>query len=95
MGKEVIIIKVAGSSNVKAVAGSISMALKGTATTPPKVVEIHTVGASACNQAVKALAISSGHMAMAGMTLKSRFGFNVIKINDQERTAIKFIVEVE
>jgi stage V sporulation protein S len=95
MSKEVVQFKVAAGSNVKKVAGSLSFHLKGNTETPPKQVEILACGASAVNQTVKAIAISSGHIAQWGGTLKCRMGFDNITINDENRTAMRFVCDVE
>jgi stage V sporulation protein S len=92
MAKEVQIIKVAADSNVKSVAGSISHALKGDETVGAKNVEILAIGAGAVNQAYKACAISSGHLANYGETLIIRPGFKVSEINGEEKTIMRFIV---
>ena len=93
--REVITLKVAAKSNVKAVAGSISHALKGDENTPGKDVEILAIGAGAINQAVKAIAISSGHIAVWGRTVVTRVGFKVAEINGEEKTIIRFFVTLQ
>ena len=50
-------------------------------------------GAGATNQAVKAIAIARGYLAPAGMDLVCVPTFGNIVINDEERTAIRLIVE--
>lgn len=92
--KEMVILKVSGKSNCKSVAGSLSHFLKGDDVNPPKNVEVHAIGAAAVNQAVKALAISSGHLSLAGQTLSWRAGFNTVLINGEERTVIIFNAQV-
>ena len=56
-------------------------------------VEVQAVGAGATNQAVKAIAIARGHLAPAGMDLVCVPTFGNIIINNEERTAIRLIVE--
>lgn len=56
-------------------------------------VEVQAVGAGATNQAVKAIAIARGYLAPAGMDLVCVPTFGNIVINDEERTAIRLIVE--
>jgi stage V sporulation protein S len=90
--KEVQLIKVAADSNVKSVAGSISHALKGDEISAPKNVEILAIGAGAVNQAFKACAISSGHLANYGEALIIRPGFKVAEINGEEKTIMRFII---
>lgn len=48
----------------------------------------------AVNQAVKAIAISSGHIATSGETLTSRIGFKVTEINGEEKTIMRFLVAI-
>ena len=55
--------------------------------------EVQAVGAGATNQAVKAIAIARGYLAPAGMDLVCVPTFGNIVINDEERTAIRLIVE--
>lgn len=54
---------------------------------------MQAVGAGATNQAVKAIAIARGYLAPAGMDLVCVPTFGNIVINDEERTAIRLIVE--
>lgn len=56
-------------------------------------VEVQAVGAGATNQAVKAIAIARGYLAPAGMDLFDVPTFGNIIINNEERTAIRLIVE--
>lgn len=49
----------------------------------------------AVNQAVKALAISSTHIAGWGRTLKFQVGFKVAEINGEEKTMMRFFAKVE
>ncbi len=53
---------------------------------------MQTIGASALNKAVKALAIARGFVAPAGIDLVCIPAFPTIEINGEERTAIKFLV---
>lgn len=93
--KDVVTLKVAGTTNVKSLAGSISFILKGDESTPPKNVELLAIGASSVAQGIKAVAISSGHMATWGGTVKMRVGFKVVQIEGQERTVMRMLVECE
>lgn len=93
--KEYVTLKVAGNTNVKSLAGSISAILKGNASVPPKFVELLAIGASSNSQAIKAVAVSSGHMAVYGSTVKMRVGFIVKEIEGEERTVMRFLVECE
>lgn len=55
--------------------------------------EIQAVGAGALNQAIKAIAIARGFVAPSGMDLVCVPAFADIKIDGQDRTAIKLIVQ--
>lgn len=84
------IIKVSSKSNPSAVAGMVAAVLKEN-----KKAEIQAVGAGAVNQAVKAIAVARGYVAPMGYNLVCTPGFAEIKIEDEERSAIKFIVKYE
>lgn len=88
--KETITLKVSGKSNCKAVAGSLSYFLKGDEQNPPKDVVLSAIGAAANNQLIKALAISSGHLAQAGQSLAFRVGFTTVVIGEEERTMMLY-----
>jgi stage V sporulation protein S len=82
------VLKVAATSKPKSVAGALAAVLreKGTA-------EVQAVGAGAVNQAVKAIAIARGYVAPNGIDLVVIPAFAEITIDNEERTAIRFIVE--
>lgn len=88
------LFKVSSTSNAKSVAGSISHTLKGDGDTAPKDVVLQAIGASAINQTCKAIAISRGHLAVAGYDVVTRIGFDVVKIDGEERTILKFFVSL-
>ena len=56
-------------------------------------VEIHSIGAGALNQAIKAVAIARGFVAPSGKDLVCIPAFRDIEIDGLDRTAIKIIVE--
>ncbi|HEY3364762.1 MAG TPA: stage V sporulation protein S [Symbiobacteriaceae bacterium] len=82
------VLKVSAQSKPKSVAGALAAVLreKGSA-------EVQAVGAGAVNQAVKAIAIARGYVAPNGIDLISIPAFAEIIIENEERTAIRFIVE--
>lgn len=82
------VLKVSAQSKPKSVAGALAAVLreKGSA-------EVQAVGAGAVNQAVKAIAIARGYVAPNGIDLVSIPAFAEITIDNEERTAIRFIVE--
>lgn len=92
---ETAILKVKSSTNVKALAGSISHNVIGSGDVPPKLVVLLAIGAGAVNQAIKALAISSGFIAKSGQTLSFRAGFNETVIDGEERTIIRLTVDIK
>jgi stage V sporulation protein S len=53
---------------------------------------MQAVGAGAVNQAVKAIAIARGYLAPSGIDLVCIPAFVDVKIDDTEKTAIRFIV---
>ncbi len=83
-------LKVSSTSQPASVAGAIANAMK----TEDKI-EITAIGAGAVNQTVKAIAIARGYVAPTGANLVCIPGFCDTKIDDQEKSSIKFIVKVE
>lgn len=82
------VLKVSSKSDPKSVAGALAGVLR-----EEKKAEIQAIGAGAVNQAIKAIAISRGYVAPNGMDLIMIPAFTEIEIDDEERTAIKFLVE--
>ncbi|HOE56252.1 MAG TPA: stage V sporulation protein S [Bacillota bacterium] len=82
------VLKVSAHSQPKSVAGALAAVLRDKAAA-----EIQAVGAGAVNQAVKAIAITRGFVAPNGIDLVVVPAFSEIKIDGEDRTAIKFIVE--
>lgn len=81
-------LKVSSKSNPNAVAGAITGGFKESGR-----VEIHAIGAGAINQVVKAIAIARGFVAPSGHNLVVIPAFGDIKLGDEDRTMMKFIVE--
>lgn len=82
------IIKVSGKSRTSAVAGAIAGVFR-----EQHHVEVQAIGASAINQAVKALALSRNYLAEDGFNVVCVPEFVDVEIDQKVRTAIKFIVE--
>ncbi|MEW8955041.1 stage V sporulation protein S [Clostridium sp.] len=82
------VLKVSAQSQPKSVAGALAAVLRDRENA-----EIQAVGAGAVNQAIKAIAITRGFVAPNGIDLVIIPAFSEIKIEGEERTAIKFIVE--
>jgi stage V sporulation protein S len=82
------IIKVAASSRSTAVAGAIAGVIR-----EHKHAEVQAIGAGAVNQAVKATAIARGYLQLDGIDVICIPMLTEIMIDDQERTAVKLVVE--
>lgn len=82
------IIKVSGTSRTSAVAGAIAGVFR-----EHKRAEVQAIGASAINQAVKAMALARGYLANDGYDVIFIPEFVDVQIEDKVRTAIKFTVE--
>lgn len=82
------ILKVSAQSQPKSVAGALAAILREKSTA-----ELQAVGAGAVNQAVKAIAITRGFVAPNGIDLVVVPAFSEIKIDGEDRTAIKFLIE--
>jgi stage V sporulation protein S len=81
-------LRVSAGSRPKAVAGAVAAVIRSEGS-----VELQAVGAGAVNQAIKAVAIARGFLAPNGINLVVIPAFVEIEINDEERTALKFIIE--
>ena len=82
------IIKVAASSRTSAVAGAIAGVIR-----EHQHAEVQAIGASAVNQAVKALALAKGYLAEDGYDIVCVPHFVDVEIDGKLRTAIKFTVD--
>jgi stage V sporulation protein S len=82
------IIKVSGKSRTSAVAGAIAGVIREN-----KRAEVQAIGASAVNQAVKAIALAKSYLVEDGYNIIFIPEFVDVEIDEKVRTAIKFIVE--
>ena len=82
------IIKVSGKSRTSAVAGAIAGVFREN-----KRVEVQAIGASAINQAVKAMALAKSYLAEDGYDVVFIPEFVDVEIEEKIRTAIRFTVE--
>ena len=82
------IIKVSARSRSTAVAGAIAGVMR-----ERQHAEVQAIGASAVNQAVKAVAIARGYLVQDGIDLICIPAFVEVEIEGQERTAVKLTVE--
>lgn len=81
-------LKVSSKSNPGSVAGALVGVIR-----QDGYAEVRAIGAAAVNQAVKAIAIARGFVAPGGMDLICTPAFTDAMLGDEERTAIKLIVE--
>ena len=85
---EVEVLKVSGKSRPSSVAGAIAGVVRNA-----NRVEIQAIGAGATNQAIKAVAIARGYLISSGIDIVCVPAFIDVTIDDEERTAIKLLVE--
>ena len=85
---EVEVLKVSGKSRPSSVAGAIAGVVRQAGR-----VEIQAIGAGATNQAIKAIAIARGYLISSGIDIVCVPAFIDVQIDDEERTAIKLLVE--
>jgi stage V sporulation protein S len=82
------VIKVSGTSRTSAVAGAIAGVIREN-----KRAEVQAIGASAVNQAVKAMTLARGYLEGDGLIIFFTPEFVDVDIDGKIRTAIKFVVE--
>jgi stage V sporulation protein S len=80
-------LRVGAGSNPQSVASAIAHALYDA-----RSVKLRAVGASAVNQAVKAIAIARGYTAPRGLDLTCKPGFSTIESRDGQISAIVFTI---
>jgi len=81
-------IKVSARSRSTSVAGAIAGVVR-----EKRRADVQAIGAGAVNQAVKAVAIARGYLALDGIDVICIPEFSEVEIDGQERTAVKMIVE--
>jgi stage V sporulation protein S len=82
------ILRVSARSRSTAVAGAIAGVVRENGRA-----EAQAIGAGAVNQAVKAVAIARGYLALDGLDVICIPAFTDVQIEGKERTAMKLIVE--
>ena len=82
------ILKVSARSKATAVAGAIAGVIRDVGHA-----EVQAIGAGAVNQAAKAVAIARSYLALDGIDVICIPAFADVIIADQQRTALKFVVE--
>lgn len=84
------ILKVSSKSNPNLVAGALVNILKEN-----KKVEVHSIGAGALNQAIKAITIARGYMRPSDLDLICIPSFLEVSIDGNIKTAIRLVVEIK
>lgn len=82
------ILKVSSKSNPNSIAGALANVLRESDS-----VEIQAVGAGALNQAIKGIIIARGFVAPSGKNIVCIPSFSEVTIENEERTAIKLLIE--
>lgn len=82
------VLKVSARSRPSAVAGAIAGVVRESGRA-----EVQAIGAGATNQAVKAVAIARDYLAETGIEAVCLPAFIDVTIDDEDRTAIRLIVE--
>ena len=82
------VLRISTKSNPNSVAGAIAGLIKEKGKA-----EMQAIGAGALNQAIKAIAIARGFVAPSGVDLICIPAFTEIKIDSDERTGIKLLIE--
>jgi len=82
------LIRVAATSRTSAVAGAIAGIVREN-----HCAEVQAIGAGAVNQAVKAIILATGYLMDEGVVVVFVPEFVEITIEDNIRTAIKFVIE--
>lgn len=88
-GSEVDIIRVSSSSRTASVAGAIAGVVRDNL---DRTAKIQAIGASAVNQATKALVLATDYLAQDGIAVVFIPEFVNVDINGKTRTAIRFNV---
>lgn len=83
------ILKVSSKSNPNLVAGALVNILK-----TDKKAQVHSIGAGALNQAIKAIAIARGYLTPSGEDLVCVPSFLEVEIDKQIKTAIKLEINL-
>ena len=82
------VLKVSTRSRPSAVAGAIAGVIRENGTA-----EVQSIGAGATNQAIKAVAIARSYLEEEGIEIVCLPSFIDVSIEEEERTAIRLIVE--
>ena len=82
------VLKVSTRSRPSAVAGAIAGVIRENGTA-----EVQSIGAGATNQAIKAVAIARSYLNEEGIDIVCIPSFIDVAIDDEERTAIRLLIE--
>lgn len=82
------LIKVATTSRPTAVAGAIAAAVR-----EDNEAKVQAIGPLAVNQAMKAIAVARGYLALDGLTIVCIPTFTEVAVDEGRRTAIKLLVQ--
>lgn len=82
------VLKVSTRSRPSAVAGAIAGVIRDSG-----MAEVQSIGAGATNQAIKAVAIARSYLKEEGIDIFCVPSFIDVAIDDEERTAIRLLVE--
>jgi stage V sporulation protein S len=82
------VLKVSTRSRPSAVAGAIAGVIRDSG-----MAEVQSIGAGATNQAIKAVAIARSYLSEEGVDIVCTPAFIDVSIDDEERTAIRLLVE--
>lgn len=82
------VLKVSTRSRPSAVAGAIAGVIRDSG-----MAEVQSIGAGATNQAIKAVAIARSYLSEEGVDIVCTPSFIDVAIDDEERTAIRLLVE--
>ena len=83
------LLKVSANSKPNLVAGALVHMLK-----EYEIVKIQVIGAAALNQAIKAIAIARGYVAPSGNELYVIPSFFDVKVDEENKTAIRLDVSI-
>jgi stage V sporulation protein S len=87
-GDSAEVLKVSTRSRPSAVAGAIAGVIR-----EHGVAEVQSIGAGATNQAIKAVAIARSYLREDGIDIVCAPSFIDICIDNQERTAVRLLIE--
>lgn len=82
------VLKVSTRSRPSAVAGAIAGVIRESG-----VAEVQSIGAGATNQAIKAVAIARSYLTEEGIDIYCVPSFIDVAIDEEERTAIKLVIQ--